>query len=448
MSQLEQKQEAFREQIKIWQAEAGVPGVVVGVSYGDEILSMSSGVTSVTNPLEVDDDTLFQIGSITKTYTVLAILRLLERGQLDLQATVQSYLPDFRVSDADVSRNVTIQNLITHTAGWEGDVFTNTGNNDNASAEYVRRMQSLKQLAPPDTVFSYNNSAFVLAGQVIETVTGLAYEAALQDLVLEPLSLSNSFFFPGDIMTHRFVVGHQVDDGNHASVLRPWAIPRAINSAGGISCSIKDLLTYARFHTGDGKPLVSPETLNLMHTAQFPISDAEGAMGLGWFIADVGGTKILQHGGGTIGQVSYLALAPERDFALGILTNATTGGQLIPKIRSLVYREILNLEQHASESYDADASVLDEYAGKYARPYFEIELRLEDGKLILDAKQNSSLTGDVPSPIAPSSVAMCGHDLMLGTDGPFKGARLEFIRDDDGEILYLRIAGRINPRIR
>ena len=184
-----------------------IPGVAVGVISGDQEFSAGVGVTNVDHPLQVDADTLFQIGSTTKTFTGTAVMRLVEMSKLALDEPVRTYLPDFAVRDADASARVTIRHLLTHTAGWVGDIYEDTGNGDDALKEYTARMATLPQLTPVGTVWSYNNSAFWLAGRIIEVATGLTYERAMLELVLEPLALTRSFLMPADVMTHRFAVG-------------------------------------------------------------------------------------------------------------------------------------------------------------------------------------------------------------------------------------------------
>src|SRR5215218_11215946 len=103
--------------------EHGVPGVALGVLFDGEEETAGLGVTSIENPLEVTPDTLFQIGSIAKTYLAVAAMRLVERGELDLDAPVRRYIPDFRLSDEHVAARVTTRHLLTHTGGWVGDVF-------------------------------------------------------------------------------------------------------------------------------------------------------------------------------------------------------------------------------------------------------------------------------------------------------------------------------------
>ena len=232
-------------------AKNKVPGVALGIMSEGREFTRGFGVTNVHHPLPVDEKTLFQIGSTTKTFTATAVMRLVEAKQLALDQPIRHYLADFAMRDPEVTAKITMRHLLTHTGGWDGDFFPDTGNGDDALARYVKLMADLPQLTPLGTILSYNNSAFSLAGRVIEMVTGKTYEAALKELVLEPLGLKRSFLFPTDAMTHSFAVGHATI-GDRTIVLRPWQVTRACAAAGGIAASMKDQLRYARFHMGDG----------------------------------------------------------------------------------------------------------------------------------------------------------------------------------------------------
>ena len=176
--------------------ETQTPGVAVGLLHAGEEDAAGFGVTSLENPLDVTPDTLFQIGSITKTFTGTAAMRLVERGELDLDAPVRTYLPELKLSDEDVAARVTTRHLLTHTGGWIGDHFDDLGSGDDALARICASMSSLPQLTPLGEVWSYNNAGFYLAGRVIEVLSGKPYEEAMQELVLEPLGLEQTFFSP------------------------------------------------------------------------------------------------------------------------------------------------------------------------------------------------------------------------------------------------------------
>ncbi|HFE67439.1 MAG TPA: class A beta-lactamase-related serine hydrolase, partial [Chloroflexi bacterium] len=257
-------------------AEQRIPGAVVGVWQAGETRVAASGVTNVDCPLPVTADTLFQVGSITKTFTALLLMQLVEEGRLDLDATVQSYLPDFRVADETVSRQATIRHLLTHTAGWVGDLFEDTGEGDDASARYVALMADLPQLASLGMAYSYNNAGFYLAGVILEAVTGRFYADLLQERVLNPLGMTHSYLKPTDVMTYCYAVGHDIQGEGEVKTLRPWALPRAVYPVGGLITTVPDLLRYGRFQMGNGvtesgERLLTPESMQQIHTPQVKI---------------------------------------------------------------------------------------------------------------------------------------------------------------------------------
>jgi len=434
-----------------------VPGVAVGVLHEGEIHTAGFGVTNVDHPLSVTDETLFQIGSITKTFTGTAMMRLMEMGKLEQLATVRTYLPDFKVADETATSQATIRHLLTHTSGWVGDFFEDTGEGDDALPKYMAKMADLEQLAPIGAVWSYNNSGFNLAGYIIEQVTGKSYEAALKELVLEPLGLEHCYFAPGDVITHRFAVGHDIKDQS-AQVVRPWPLPRAAYPAGGITCHVKDLLRYARFHLGDGTAedgtrLLTLESLSQMYTPQVIIWGKYETMGLTWFINDEDGIRKLSHGGRTNGQASSLTLVPEHHFAIAIFTNANQGGTVTGDVSRYAVEKYVGVKRTGKKKESAPiASPLEElaaYVGRYVRPFAELELGILGGKLVGQATPKGGFPSkDSPPPPTPPpmSLAQCEKDRLLVLDGPSKGARVDAIRKPDGTIGWLRWGNRICKR--
>src|SRR3954454_6045378 len=254
--------------------EHEVPGVAVGVLIDGEEHYAFHGVTSVENPLPVDEKTLFQFGSTGKTYTATAIMRLVEAGKVRLDEPVRTYLPEFKARDEDVAANGTVLQLLNHTAGWEGDMMDDTGDGDDALEKYVARMERLQQVSPLGTTVSYNNASLSVAGHIIARICGTTYEQAIRDLLLDPLGLSLTFFFPNEIMTRRFAVGHKNEDDGTISIARPWAIARGNAPAGGMSAAARHHIAWARFRLGDGTPddgtrLLSKETVKRMQEPTF-----------------------------------------------------------------------------------------------------------------------------------------------------------------------------------
>lgn len=430
-----------------------VPGTAIGVLDEGQVYTAGFGVTSVENPLPVTDRTVFQIGSITKTFTCLAAMRLVEMGKLDLQATVRTYLPGFRVQDETASAGATIWHLLTHMSGWTGDLFEDTGSGADAMPRYMALMADLEQQAPLGTVWSYNNAGFCLAGYIIEQVTGKSYEAIMQELVLGPLGLDCCYFDPGQVITHRFAVGHSIE-GERIQVSRPWPLPRVAYPAGGITCDVHMLLHYAQFQMGDGavegedKRLLQPETMAQMHTPQVNIWGDRQQMALAWFVDDVGGARQLSHGGSTNGQISLLAIYPEQRLALAVVTNADAGGGITDAVRRWVLEHYLGLQYPKPQPIEATAEELSAYVGRYTQPAADIELALLCGRLIGQTIPKIGFPSwDVPPPPSPPPVALtlCEPDRLIVTQGPSQGALVDVIRTPDGAIGWLRL-GRLYRR--
>jgi len=438
--------------------QKSVPGAAIGILYQDQTYTAGFGVTNVDHPVPVTDETLFQIGSISKTFTCLAIMRLVEQGKLDLQATVRSYVPEFKVADETAAAGTKLWHLLTHMSGWVGDFFENTGAGDDAMAVYVAKMADLEQLAPIGTVWSYNNAGFSVAGRMIEQVTGQRYEDAMRGLVFEPLGLTRCFYDPGDVITHRFAVGHGGQRGE-VRVLRPWPLPRAVYPAGGIICDVHQLLRYARFQMGDGSVegaegqertvVLEPEYMAAMHTPQASRGGEKEQIGLSWFIDEIDGTRQLSHGGGTTGQVSLLALFPAQHLAMVVLTNSSEGGGVTDEVRRWVLEHYLELQDPKPEPIEASEEDLAAYEGFYTRPFSDVELGMLNGRLVAQAIYKQGFPSqDQPPPPAPPpvSLALCEVDRLLITAGPGKGGRADVIRKGDGTIGWLRL-GRIHRRV-
>jgi CubicO group peptidase (beta-lactamase class C family) len=451
-TEMEEKWSRLGEKVEGEMRKREIPGVALGVLYRDEIRTAGFGVTNVDHPLPVTEDTLFQIGSITKTFTGTAVMRLVEMGELELDAAVRTYLPDFKVSDETAASRATARHLLTHTGGWEGDFFHDTGAGDDALARYVADMAELKQLAPLGAHFSYCNSGFAVAGYLIERVTGKSYQAALKELVLEPLGLAHCFFDPGDVITHRFAVGHSPgDDG--PQVARPWPLPRAVYPVGGIVCPVGDLLRYAQFHMGDGTAeggvrLLSPDSLSQMQSTQVPVW-GDRSWGLTWSLESLNGARLVRHGGGTKGQCTQLAFVPERQFALAVFTNADGGELLNIAVLRLALKEYLGLDLPRPEAIEASEEELVVYAGRYSRPFADLELGMLGGRLVGQMTVKAGFPSrevPPPPPPPPTAFALCEKDCLLALDGPLKEMTGEVLRNPDGSIGWVRAGGRLYPR--
>ena len=424
---------------------SGTPGAAVGIEHDGTVEAAGWGVTSIEHPLEVDASTLFQIGSITKTVTGTIAMLLVEQGELDLDVPVRRYLPELRLADEEVASRVTMRHLLTHTGGWFGDHFSDPSRGDDALERILTELPELPQLAPLGEIWSYCNSGFYIAGRVLEVLTGKPFESAARELVLEPLGMTSSFFFPEDVVSHRFAVGHR-QEGDETVVSRPWAVPRAASAAGGIVSNVGDLLRYARFHLGLEPGPLSAESIARMREPQIGTSERGCSLALTWFTREVDGLILVEHGGGTNGQLSQFSIAPDSGFALAILTNHSPAGHaVIREVSRVALRFYLDVEERDPEAIDLEPERLSEYAGLYTNPFADADLRIEKGRLVEHTIGKIGFpTKDSPPPVVPPApLAFYDADRTFVPEGVFEGDQGDFVRDGDGKIAWYRSGGRL-----
>lgn len=435
--------------------EHGVPGLALGVVQDGAVSVRGLGFTNLDDQLSVTPHTVFPIASISKTFAVTAIMRLVEQGKIDLRAPVTKYLPDFRVRDEKVSREATIWHLVTHSGGWEGQV-SGPERGEDTLRNFVASITDLMQVAPPEAAWSYNNAGFSIAGRVIEVVTGMSINRAMRELVFQPLGLEHAGTTAGDFITHRFAAGHATRDAVPA-LIRPFA-PSVSVTAGGIGLCITDLMTYARFHLGDGtargERVLRRESLEMMRTPQMSKQSTDDAIGLGWHLRTVGGVQTASHGGTLSGHILLLEIAPERNFALAILTNANAGWRAIQEVEREALKSYLGVSYGSNQAIAHRGLVetlpwlqplpqqpdFAPYVGVYRRPSNAVSVRTSGGQLLMQDLPNGGKPG------AQVPIAFFGPDRAIVTDGNDRGQTVEFVRDDAGTVRWIRVVGRVAVR--
>jgi CubicO group peptidase (beta-lactamase class C family) len=432
-------------------AESHIPGIAVGIWQGGEVTAQGFGVTNVDHPLPVTDTTLFQVGSITKTLTGTLIMRLVEAGKIGLDAPIRTYLPDFRVVNETASSEATVRDLMTHLSGWEGDLFLDTGQGDDALALYVAAMAKQAQLAPLRTHWSYNNAGFALLGHLIETVTGERYANVLQSQLLEPLGMSHAYLEPTDVMTHRYVVGHS-GVGERASVVHPWHLQRAVGPMGGLISDLHSLLRYARYHLGDSsvasQPVITPASIAAMQMPQVTLWGEE-EWGLTWGLERIGGAQVVYHTGGTTGQITRLMLLPGHNFAVAVFTNAQQGGPVAKAIADRALDLYLGVKRPEPQLQESSPETLASYVGSYANAFTDLELGLLAGRLVGQFRNKAGFpTQHVPPapPPPPVTLGEVAPNRLMMLDGGFKNQLVDVVRTSAGEIGWLRSGGRLLRR--
>ena len=447
--------------------EYRVPGVAIGISDNGVVTTRGLGITNVEDPLPITEHTVFPIASISKTFAATMMMRLVEQGKVDLAAPVRKYLPEFRVRDEAVSRDVTVWNLLTHSGGWEGQI-SGPERGEDTLRNFVSAIADLMQISPlepgrdaskpPAAVWSYNNAGFSVSGRVIEAVTGLSINRAVRELIFTPLGLAHAGTTAGDFIVNRFAAGHANRDDNPPALQRPFS-PSVSVTAGGVGLCITDLLAYAKFHLGDGtaasgERVLTRASLERMRTPQLHKAGTDDDIGLAWHLRTVGPLRVAAHGGTLAGHILLLEIVPERNFAIGILTNSQNGWRLIqdveraalasyhgatfPPNHAIAHRGLV--ETLPSAELLATQPDPTPYVGRYLRPMNAVVVRAAAGRVVVQEVPN----GGEPRPEMP--IAFFGPDRAAVTDGPDRGQSIEFIRAANGTVTWVRVVGRIAVR--
>ncbi|QGN34222.1 serine hydrolase [Microlunatus sp. Gsoil 973] len=323
-----------------------VPGAALGIlSLGssesdDRIRAYASGSLNLDTQAPVQPDSIFQVGSITKTFTTTMIMQLVEQQKVDLDQPVINILRDLQLGDPEAAKIITLRHLLSHSSGIDGDVFTDHGRGDDAVTKYVEGLAGIGQLFRPGTMFSYCNAGFVLVGKLIEELTGTTWDAALHDQILRPLGLEHTGTLPEEAILGSAAVGHSGEPGEPRTVIRRWQLPRSIGPAGLINSTVTDVLTYARMHLRGGSlggtTIITTASADAMRAEEIrpPVGHrVDGWQGLGWMVDRFGGSEAFGHNGATVGQLAYLQAYPDRGVALCLLTNGPGGNLFWGELR-------------------------------------------------------------------------------------------------------------------
>lgn len=447
--------EDFREYMDSRRSAHGVPGAAVGILRNGHPEISTFGIASIESRAPVTPETVFQIGSITKTFTATALLRLFDQGTVDLDVPVRTYLPGLRLSDESAAEIVTLRHLLTHRGGFESEWFVDCGTGDEVLARLAERLQELRILVPPGTCFSYSSPGILIAGRVLEVVAGRPFGAALRDLILDPLRLDSLRHPSDDSFLPPRAAGHLVDQGAPV-VARPSEVGRIDPASGGICSNVRDLLEWARFHLirgigADGEQLLQPATLEAMQAPAAESWPFRTWIGMPWGIDERDGVRVIGHGGSTWGFAATVELVPARDFALVILTNADCGVALMRELREKLLHEFAGLPPippFSGRAIDVPDDVLKEYAGRFGTRHAAFTLTPKgDGRLGVQVESRGYPRAESLRRFPPEIWAFSGPDQVFQEDPPSRdGARRVFTRDAGGRVQFLR-GGSLLPRL-
>lgn len=449
-----------RENLPALLVDAHVPAASVGILAGGEIFTAAAGILNKNTGVEADEDSVFQIGSITKTWTATLIMQLVDEGLLDLDAPVRSVVPEFAIADDASASTITTRQLLSHVSGFEGDLFNDTGVGDDAVEKYLATIADAPQLFAPGERFSYNNAGFVVLGRIIEVLRGTSFDVALRTHLAQPLGLTHVATTAAEAIMFRAALGHIPGGEGDEPVPAPvWSLVRSNAPAGSmLAMTARDLLGFARMHmaggvAADGTRVLSAESVAAMQERQVELPNLGvlgDAWGLGWEIFDWAGGPVYGHDGGTIGQNAFLRFVPSAGVAVVLLTN---GGETIGLYHLLVSKILSALAGVTMDELPAlpaePAPVdLDRILGTYSSSVSDSTVRLDDdGRIWLERTMKGIFATLGPAPEPIELVGWSGDSLIpLSSD---RGMRMPhaFVGDDGtGRALYMH-TGRADRRI-
>ena len=361
-SSITQKNNHIEETIKSAMNAFQVPGVAVAiVKDNNVVMSKGFGVIEHGKKAKVTPDTLFGIASNTKAMTAALLASLVDEGKLTWRTKVIDIIPEFQMPDPYVTREFTIIDLLSHNSGlglgagdlmiWPQTTLTN--------ADVIKGLKHLPQVSSFRSEFAYDNLMYVIAGEIIAKLTSMTWQEAIQTRIFTPLGMKNTrpTFSQIPQSNHNVARAHVPLEGKLNVVGGNFL--EKFSSAGSVASSVNDMTLWLKAQLNKGvytstankeneeSRLFSSEQSRAMWQARtiLPVSESAtaqdkthfSAYGLGWFLKDYHGVKLIHHSGGILGMVSKVVVVPEENLAMVILTNQQSGYAF-----NAIYLQILN----------------------------------------------------------------------------------------------------------
>lgn len=439
-------------------------GLAVTVVTKDSVIFQETyGVRDVRKPGEmVDDDTLFPFASIGKAFTTAALSMLVDEGKLDWDDPVKKYIPEFEMSDPYITAEFSVRDLVTHRSGLPlgaGDLLILP----DGKPKIADILAAIKNI-PPTTSFrseyAYDNLMYMVAGEVLSRIADRPWDAVIATRIFEPLGMDSCKSLPSEgAAAENSITQHLRTPGSwKGEPIDPrYVIGDSTAAAGGISCSITDLSTWAQFWlndgvAGSGERLISEEQVRELWTGVTPqgvnpmltaLGDTHFSLyGLGWTLRDFHGKLMVGHSGGLLGATSYFGVLPEDDVAVFVTSNDFTPAasglalQILDKAASPEsdsdwIGQLYDYYSKQQETAQKDAGLEDEapkdeaiepvrpladYTGSYVDPWYgPVSIEIRDDALFIDMSRSEIL--DAPLiPVAPDKFVARWPDRNLNAD--------------------------------
>jgi CubicO group peptidase (beta-lactamase class C family) len=440
-------------------ATHSILGLALAIVDGEEVVyARGFGTTSVeAGGQPVTPDTLFGIGSISKTLLATLIMRLVDIGTLDLDAPVVGYLTGFSFSDPELGRTVTLRHLLSHTSGLPS-AGKDWGPPDRDALERFvwDQLATYAFVAEPGRVHLYSSTAICLAGYVAEVVTGRPYRDLINELVCAPLGMERTTFDHAVAMTHPLALPHEkIDD--QLRVVHRFADNRSGDPSSFAFSTALDLANLAVVHLNAGhfrgQRFLSPGAVAAMQTpvvtipklgASHPFAHLNSGYGMGVQTGAYQGERVVRHGGISQSFNCFFELLPDRRRGFVALTNWSQGQELLELVIGL-YDRLIDRQSRGVELVVPPTPLLDRAdRARWARhdgTYLNagagrlVAIRLRDGEILLTENENQFLL----TPRAP--------DHFTYVDGSNGTGLVSFLADENAPTEYLYLAGEPYRRV-
>lgn len=389
-----------------------VPGIAVAiVKDGKVIHSKGYGVKSILTKQKVDENTLFGIASNSKAFTAAALAILADEGKLNWDDRVKKHIPEFKMYNDYVTNEFTIRDLLTHRSGLglgAGDLMIWPDGHDFTPKDIINNIQYLKPVSDFRTKYDYDNLLYVIAGEVIERVSGKSWAEFVETRIMKPLEMNNSVGTWSRLKdTTNTIVPHVPIDGKLKVITRYKS--RIMDAAGGIYSSVNDLSKWMILQMNKGKygnnqqlfstkqhaEMWTPQTLQPNRTTP-PYNTLFKAYGLGWQLQDIKGKLQVSHTGGLEGIVTQTIMIPELQLGIVVLTNQQSGAAF-NAISNTIKDRYLGLPNEDwvtkyAKQMQANVSEADKITGEVwatvAKNKLDTNLKIDTKKLVGTFKDN------------------------------------------------------------
>ncbi len=406
---------------------ANAPGAaVIVVKDGQVVFRKGYGMANLELGVPIEPDMIFRIGSITKQFTAVATLMLMEQGKLALSDEITKFLPDYPTQ----GHKITIEHLLTHTSG----IKSYTGlpewlplwRKDMTMKELIDLFKDKPFEFAPGAGWNYNNSGFVLLGAIIEKISGQSYGDFVEKNIFAPLGMKQSFYDNTQRVIPRRAAGYSRNSGGYANAA--YLSMSQPHAAGSLMSTVDDLAKWdAALYT---EKLVKQESLKKAWTSFVLTNGKPTKYGYGWGVSALEGERMIAHGGGINGFTCDAVRLPDSKVYVAILTNreGSVGG-LTQKFAAMV----IGKELRAPVAAKLPPGALEKYAGVY---------QLNEKDDIVVTHENGALFVQHPRFGKQEVLPLSETEFFVKAQ---PAARLKFKRQADGAISALVIVAGIGP---